>query len=396
MNNIEEKLKLSYAKMSPQRFEDVCKALMPLVSAEYENINSNKDALGKTKKGTPDAYVRDSNGYYVAFQFTTQQDRVKEKVITDIGKLNSKNCHFSDKIRKVVICLTANMSSEIELCHKEAEKYGWSSDIYTLDDMVRISEGYSQFCHEHLRVFIPSHIDNAVVPERFYLCGSRIRELREERNLLPSQFIDLIDYYSELSWSDVETEKKECELSIAKYVSDITGANLSWVIHGIGSKYTSDFLPYYSIYDSVEMIKSLSPMKLYFCINTETCDFMIVAMASEYKWKIFYLNYRLDFWNWLDDHNKIPEIYEHFTTIYNKFNKLPCSVIGRLYKDDEFKMLTSDNVFLGELINKLPKRGEYWADDIRDLEHRYSHLDYEHSYGQWFVDIQSYVRRNKT
>lgn len=382
--------------MSPQRFEDVCKALMPLVNTEYESINSNKDALGKTKKGTPDAYVRDSNGYYVAFQFSTQQDRVKEKVITDISKLNSKNCHFSDKIRKVVVCLTANMSSEIELCHKEAEKHGWSSDIYTLDDMVRISERHPQFCHERLRVFIPSSVNEALTSERFYLCGNRVKELREERNLLSSQFIEVIDYYSELSWNEIETEKKECALSTVKCVSEITGASLSWIKHGVGSKYTSDFLPYYSIYESVEMIKAQSPMKLYFCINTETFDFMIVAMTSEYKWKVFHLHYRLDFWNWFDDHHKMPEVYDHFTTIYNKFNKLSCSVSGRLYKDDEFKMLSADNVFLGDLIKKLPKRGEYWADDIRDLDHSYAHLDYKGSYGQWFVDIQSYVRRNKT
>lgn len=224
MSKLEENIRVAIGQLSPQSFEDFCQKLMPLVSSEYESLNSNRGVLGKTTKGTPDAYVRDTNGYYIAFQFTTQQTGVKEKVIADINVLNSGKCHFSNKIRKVVICVAANMSSEVELCHKSATKHGWESDIYTLDTLVRISKRHPTFCYEVLGVYIPELSDSGMA-ERFYLCGSRVQELRAERRLLPSQFIELIDYYSEKSWIGIESNLEECPLSMVNKIVELTNVN---------------------------------------------------------------------------------------------------------------------------------------------------------------------------
>ena len=392
MSNIEDDIKIAINRLSPQSFEEFCQQVMPLANSEYESLNSNRGVLGKTTKGTPDAYVRDTNGNYIAFQFTTQQQGVKEKVLSDIAVLNSDKCHFSQKIRKVVICITSNMSSEIELCHQAVSKYGWESDIYTLDTLVRLIKRNPKLCFESLGVYLPSteELNNL---ERFYLCGARIQELRAERRLLPSQFIELIEHYSERSWIAIESNQEECSLSTIDKVIELTHVNEGWIRHGIGEKYSSKSLPYHSISGSIELIENLEPMELYFCLNTENFELLILVKLSEYKWCKFYVAYRLDFWNWFDDHSKMPEVFEHFTGIYKHFDNIYTSCTGRLYTNKEFKKLHEDS-YTGAVIKTLPKRGEYWASDIRDLNHTNTHLDYEGDYGEWFLKIQSYARRN--
>lgn len=387
-------LKIAYAKLSPQAFEDSCCRLMPLFKSEYREIASNQNALGKTCKGTPDASVRTADGRYIAFQFTTQQTGIKEKILSDISVLTSKKCHFTEKITKVVICINANLSSDIELYYQSCEKLGWHCEIYSLDDLVRISKDYSEFCKNYLKVFIPTD-SNLSQNERFYLCGERITVLREERSILPSQFIELIDHYSEKSLHRIESNEDECSLSLLNSISELTGAQLEWIKHGIGKKYLVECLPYYDLKKSIDLLKAMDPKEIYFCLNTDDFSLYLIVKSSKYCWSSFYMGYSLDFWNWIDDHRYIPDIFTHLKKIYKVFEKSKCWVRGRLFNKSEFGKLEDANItFLGSIMKNLPEAGEHWIDDILDIDHKYCiPKNYESMYGKWFVDVQSHFRK---
>ncbi len=190
---VQEELRIAFAKLSPQDFEDVCCRLLQLHSSEYEGVNSNRDAIGKTRKGTPDGYVRESDGRYIAIQFTTQQQNIKAKVLKDISDLTTEKCHFRNKISKVTICITTNPSSEIELFYQACEKNGWRCHVLTLDDLVRVAENNPVFSRNYLNVYIAPKEDTKI-SERHYLCGDRVKEVREERKVATSMFIDVIDH----------------------------------------------------------------------------------------------------------------------------------------------------------------------------------------------------------
>ncbi|QUX92251.1 hypothetical protein CYL31_12945 [Marinomonas sp. A3A] len=392
---IQEELRFAFVNLSPQGFEDVCCELLKVHSNEYDTINSNRDALGKTRKGTPDAYVRESDGRYIAIQFTTQQSEIKKKVLYDISQLTTEKCHFKDKIHKVTICITTNPGSEVELFYEVCEELGWQCIVFTLDDLTRISEAHPEFCRIYLNVFVPSE-SNEKLHEQFYLCGKRIKSLREERGISSSRFIELIGHYSERHLLKIEAEDEECPSSLIERISEVTGAKSDWIKHGENGKYLSESLPYYAPNQCIDILNKEQPKELYFCLNTDNFNLYLLVKTSDYRWSKYYFNYSLDFWNWMGDHHHIPEIYNQLKKIYETFDKSDCWVRGRLFNKIEFQRLEdSDNDFLGKAISSLPSRGENWMDDIRDINHRYPISDsYESMYGKWFIDIQSYFRKS--
>lgn len=393
MKHIED-LKIAFAKLSPQAFEDSCCRLMQLLSMEYSEIVSNRNALGKTTKGVPDAYVRTTDGRYIAFQFTTQQTGIKEKILRDISDLSSEKCHFSKKIHEVVICTTCNPSSEIDLFYQECEKLAWHCKVYTLDDLVRISKDYPDFCEYFLKVIIPIESKKSQ-SERFYICGERIKILREERHILPSQLIELVDYYSEKAFLRIESCEDECSSSLINSISELTGARSEWIRHGVGEKYLIQHLPYYDIERSLELLKDVKPKIIYFCINDNDFSLNLIVKISDYYWRRFYMEYSLDFWNWIDDHNCIPDIYAHLKKIYRVFDNSECWIRGRVFNKSEFEKIEDDKSnYLGGTMENLPKKGEHWIDDIFDIEHKYSiSKNYGSMYGKWFLDIQNYFKK---
>ncbi|MFQ2003051.1 hypothetical protein ACK342_16815 [Aeromonas veronii] len=393
--NIQEQLRIAFAKLSPQEFEDVCCELLRIHSNEYETIKSNRDALGKTRKGTPDAYVRECDGRYIAIQFTTQQSEIKKKVLYDINQLTTEKCHFKDKIHKVTICITTNPGSEVELFYKKCEEFGWQCILFTLDDLTRIAEAHPKFCSTHLNTFIPSK-NNTKINEQFYLCGKRIKLLREERGISASRFIELIEHYSERNLLKIEEEEDECSSSLIERISEVTGAKSEWIKHGEKGKYHTESLPYYAPDKCIDILQKEQPKELYFCLNTDDFNLYLLVKTSDYRWSKYYFNYSLDFWNWIGDQHHIPEIYNQLKRIYEVFDKSGCWVKGRLFTKGEFQCIKdSDNGFLGKVVPSLPSKGENWIDDIIYINHRPSISDrYESMYGKWFIDLQGYFREN--
>ncbi|SMM97680.1 hypothetical protein SPONL_799 [uncultured Candidatus Thioglobus sp.] len=396
----DEAIKLAIRKLSPQEFENICCKLLEIHSDEYTGLIPNQTPDGKIRKGQPDAHKINQDGRYIACQFTTQQTNLKSKIINDISVLNSEKCYFRDKIYKVVICVSLNLSSEVALYRAKCDKLGWKHEILTLTDLVNIAKQDYKFCNDHLNVQIYNHKETDNNTERFYLCGERVKELRQERNLKPSEFMEYINHYSEKSLLDIESNQEECSLSLIESVANFTGANIDWIKHKNKHKYKydSDSISLYNHNDIIKQINNYDFQEAFFCVGVENrYRLILIGKIHDSYWVSFGFNYTLDFWDWWDDKDLIPDIFAQIKDLYFVLSKI-CGIVhvhGRILNKQDFEELENYNgeKFIGSIISSLTKNGEYWIDEVRDVNNSYFTEDeYKEKYGEWFVKLQEHFR----
>lgn len=389
---LEENLRLGFLKLSAQGFEAACCQLLKQSTPEFEHVVSNLNELGRTKKGIPDAHVMEPSGTYIAIQMTTQKSGVKEKILRDIADLDSDKCHFREKISKVVICVTSNIASEVEIFNQSCIERGWKFQILPLDRLVSMASQQPDFCLSYLHVGVPKP-NPEVEFERFYCCGDRLKVLREEREISPSQFIDLVDHYSEKSLLRIESGEDEASLTLIKNVSNVTGAGVDWIRHGIDTKYASIKLPYYDSEESVQIVRSEKPKDLFMCIDVDELDLILVARCDEYRWQVYNFDYQLDFWRWYGDTHFIPQIFRQLKELWKMSRKDGIWIRGLFYNSKNMRFLHDENHFTGNVLDKAEHGGMYWFEDLFDINHSYPiSSNYESSYGTWFTKVQASFR----
>jgi hypothetical protein len=145
-------IKLKLAALAPDQFEDLCLEMLPLADPSYAGIEPNKAKTGKTRKGTPDAYVPLPDGRYVAFQFTTQQERVERKVLDDLRKLEGADCRLKGKVVKAVVCVNTYVAGEREAYRQACENMGCEFDIFSLQRMAQFLLKRPELCFKYLRI----------------------------------------------------------------------------------------------------------------------------------------------------------------------------------------------------------------------------------------------------
>jgi hypothetical protein len=95
-------------------FQKVANAL--LHKRGYTRITTIGSVTGsdKTKKGTPDSYVRQNNGKIVFAEFTTDQTNPFDKIKADIEKCldETKTGVSNDNIEKIIICHNSQLTPE--------------------------------------------------------------------------------------------------------------------------------------------------------------------------------------------------------------------------------------------------------------------------------------------
>lgn len=108
INDIESRLK----QLEGGKFQNLCNEL--LYALEYGKITNSggEIATDKTIKGTPDAYILQSNGKLIFIEYTVQQKRVFEKFEDDINKCldESKTKVSLDNIEKIIIMYNSILS----------------------------------------------------------------------------------------------------------------------------------------------------------------------------------------------------------------------------------------------------------------------------------------------
>lgn len=303
-------IKLKLAALAPDQFEALCLELLPLVCPSYAGIEPNKAKTGKTRKGTPDAYVPLPDGSYIAFQFTTQQERVEPKVLEDLRKL--EDCHLKGKIVKAVVCLNTYVASERETYRQACENMGWEFDIFSLQRMAQCLLQRPELCSKYLCI-------SSVAPEEFvparqpevimFDCGNRIAEVRSELRLSSSEFIELLGFRSEKLYLSIEQQREEATVDLIERVSEKTGVSSTWLKHGRGPRYEVRRLIFDSTDSTYEKLRSLNPEALYLTLDLEEFYLCGAAKLNTYRWQHLCFGVGLAFWTWVDEHQKIGRLF---------------------------------------------------------------------------------------
>ena len=102
---------------------------------DYEQINPIGSVVGadKTRKGTPDTFIPLPNGKYVFAEYTTQQEKVFEKLQGDLEKCfdEAKTGISRSKIEEIVFCHTSTLPPEQrEYLFKECQNRGININIF--------------------------------------------------------------------------------------------------------------------------------------------------------------------------------------------------------------------------------------------------------------------------
>jgi len=165
INQIQNKLR----ELSGGAFQKLADAY--LHKKGYEQVNSLGSVIGadKVRQGTPDTLVPLSNGKYVFAEYTTQQDRIYEKLKSDLDKCfdEAKTGIAVEKIEEVVFCYTSTLNtSELNSLREECQKRGVNLNIFGIDPL-----SYD-LCQKYLgiaRDFLGVEVDTGqiVTPDEF-------------------------------------------------------------------------------------------------------------------------------------------------------------------------------------------------------------------------------------
>lgn len=129
LNQIQNKLR----ELSGGKFQKI--ADLYLYKKGYEKINPLGSVIGadKVRKGTPDSLVTLPNGKYVFAEYTTQQEKLYEKLKSDLDKCfdEVKTGISVVKIEEIVLCHTSILTANEEnLLAQECQRRGINLNIF--------------------------------------------------------------------------------------------------------------------------------------------------------------------------------------------------------------------------------------------------------------------------
>jgi hypothetical protein len=170
-------------------FQELCDELLPFLDEEYQGLEPHGRLLTakKTRKGTPDSYVRCGDGKFIAIQHTTEQTKTGQKVLEDIEACaDPQKCKIHEKINKVVICFNSQLGpEELDACYKTANEKGWKLEYFSLNKLTKEIEGQPELMKKFWGIELPSEEkpvigDDIITDGEEYLKRSGLKEESEK------------------------------------------------------------------------------------------------------------------------------------------------------------------------------------------------------------------------
>jgi hypothetical protein len=380
-------------ELRSDEFEQFCCDLFRIKFKERGQFYSGLNANGRSTKGIPDAFIRKPNDRYIAFEFTTQNSQsVKGKVLHDIQRLKSERNKIRDCIDKIVVCTQTGVHSELESYRQLAKSYNWELEFYSVGELTDEALQNPELIKGSLGLNLPTMVQAS----KLFDCGERLKQLREERGLLRSQFIELIDLDSEKGLLALENKEIECSSEIILATSLLTGASIEWIKHGTDPKYSIETLFTYDHF--IKGIGDTRANRTFFCVDPEKLGLQILIELNNFHWKTIEYEFNLNFWDWFDDHGKIPLIYSNLKNHYQQARKNSNSTRGLIVNSEFQKEIRSPSIFPGQKISSVEFRdGLYWLEDLFDLVDGVPNAkNYTASYGDWFDKLVEWFREYAT
>ncbi|QEO78865.1 hypothetical protein [Pseudomonas brassicacearum] len=399
-----EILKSKIGLLHGAELEIFVRQLLPTISSDYEQLTDTRNHLGRVTQGPTDLLAyKQANGRYTAVLCSGQINGLKAKVLDDIEKLRQEDCEIRDQIDQVVICLSAPGSTDEAVYRNACARHGWSATVYALDRLAHLAYKSPKltgaFCAQELselRSMLaleappPPVITPSPVKSRLYDCGKRVGILGASLAMLPSRFIELVDYGSEKRLAFLESGTLDMSESEIASVCEATGVSAEWLIHAKGSMFPIESLATYH-WAEIKKLKEADPKAVHMLVNSATQQLVMLAHLHSKNWKIYGVVPDLNFAGWWGDRHQIPEVYDMLKQLADDYRG---RIYGRIIDPKAFANILTGDMHPAFFLANTHAAGARWFDDIFDYSHRYSMAEnYEGWYGKWFATAQDYFRR---
>ncbi|MBI2407751.1 MAG: hypothetical protein HYV19_05590 [Gemmatimonadetes bacterium] len=386
--------------MDAAPFERLCRVLLPRIRAEWASIEPNLTSSGKTRPGPMDAHVVRADGRYVVFLYTTQQERVKEKILKEIERLAKDDCKVKDRIAEVVLCNTTAINHEREEYRKACEDHGWTLEPFSLNRLARELLNHDDLQRQFLS-WSPGRqgdgVDQSKLPaqpgafasEYSFDCGPRVAKIRELVALRTSRFLEFTGVASERTLLEIESGASECPDSTLVRVNVAFGASLTWLRHDEGTPLEVTYVSLRQLGQLVTVLREQEVLDLVIALDTERYLLGIAARTGQHRWQVHTVSEAIDVWKWMGEHHVALGIHDFFVSVNREFRDI---LSGLFMSTTSFEQVFDGRAHPGILLSGRYKQDRYWVDDITDIERRYPIADqYAKWYGEWFTQYQDSV-----
>ena len=219
--------------------------------------------------------------------------------------------------------------------------------------------------------------------EHSYDAGPRVKAVREELGLKSSQFAELLSVGSQREYEAMETGNREVSLGLINRISELSGANLEWLKHEKGPKYSVEAIYLNPIEEDLAYCASLNPQEYFLTLDKKQLHVGLVAQLSKYRYQVLETEVTLDFWNWIDQYWAIPAFYHFLKELSDPWHdivgiSLPTRYDTQLYRG-EIHFLTA--------LRSQTREARDLVYDLLDLDHtRLNIYPYAKTYGGNWMD----------
>jgi hypothetical protein len=373
---------LPFDSLSPEDFERLCFWLVKRAGFERpEHLGASGNEQGRD-------IVAWKDGQRWAFQCKRVQrfgPRNAEEEIDKVSMLPE-----SERPVRLVFIVTTSVSDQTR---KRARKRSENTitcefwDLTALDEMVYRHPGL-------IRRFFQLPISANSVQEKRYQAGTRLGILREQLNLEPSKFIDLLGLPSESAYLDMEANQAEVPLSLLEQIVDLTGVNLDWLKHGGEQMHPVGYLPLRDVRQDLLTLIKQRPRLVLLTVDSPRLFVGICTQVSDYRWHVHKTGMWLKFWHWFDDLWAISHFYAF---LYGLSKVFPYQSRGYKIARDEHEQLYSGKVHPCSILSTDISIYSWIIEALLDIEHKEREAPrYAKQYGRWLARVHEEFKKYRS
>lgn len=234
---------------------------------------------------------------------------------------------------------------------------------------------------------VPEPGNASEVPSLQFDCGHRLKIVRDALGLNPAQCITLLNYPSEKGWNDIEQRKQEVPDTLLTKIASLSGVSVQWLQTGEAPMVPVHYFSLRNTSGFWEELEAQNPTAVFLFLCDSYEDTRVVAQIGPYAYKVYTLDFGLNFWSWIEAHGYIPLVLELLWGILHRY-ELACDVVylpKRTYQQFE------DGILHPHIVLRQQKVFKYFPDDLF-----YNSGD-EHAikrYGRLFNQLATYLAKH--
>ncbi len=175
------------------------------------------------------------------------------------------------------------------------------------------------------------------VREQLLVAGPRLKVIREELGLKPSQFIELIGVSSEREYKAMEGGEKEVPVSLLQAVSEVSGVNLDWLKHEEGDRYNVEEVSLRSVKHDLDYLTNLKPREYFLTLEKKSLHIGLIVQTADYRYQVIETGVDLKFWNWVDEHWAISAFYHFLKDLSDPWHDIDGVILPAQFEKKLFK-----------------------------------------------------------